>query len=99
MIPRPLAAGFIHFLIEWVKNCLAERLRMIPGLDSLRAIAILLVFATHSDLLEIGWVGVQLFFVLSGFLITGVLLERPTLNLKDRFFERSKAAEVSKQPG
>ena len=48
---------------------------MIPGLDGLRAIAILLVFATHSDLLEIGWVGVQLFFVLSGFLITGILLD------------------------
>lgn len=48
---------------------------MIPGLDGLRAIAILLVFATHTDLLEIGWVGVQLFFVLSGFLITGILLD------------------------
>ncbi|MBN2117448.1 MAG: acyltransferase [Anaerolineales bacterium] len=48
---------------------------MIPGLDGLRAIAILLVFATHSDLAEFGWVGVQLFFVLSGFLITGILLD------------------------
>src|SRR3990170_4520337 len=48
---------------------------MIPGLDGLRAIAILLVFASHSDLVEFGWVGVQLFFVLSGFLITNILLE------------------------
>ncbi len=48
---------------------------MIPGLDGLRAIAILLVFASHSDLIEFGWVGVQLFFVLSGFLITGILLD------------------------
>jgi peptidoglycan/LPS O-acetylase OafA/YrhL len=48
---------------------------MIPGLDGLRAIAILLVFASHSDLVEFGWVGVQLFFVLSGFLITGILLD------------------------
>jgi len=48
---------------------------MIPGLDGLRAVAILLVFGTHSDLVEIGWVGVQLFFVLSGFLITGILLD------------------------
>jgi peptidoglycan/LPS O-acetylase OafA/YrhL len=48
---------------------------MIPGLDGLRAIAILLVFASHTDLIAIGWVGVQLFFVLSGFLITGILLD------------------------
>src|SRR5512138_3827702 len=48
---------------------------MIPGLDGLRAIAILMVFASHTDLVEFGWVGVQLFFVLSGFLITGILLD------------------------
>ena len=48
---------------------------MIPGLDGLRAIAFLLVFALHTDYLQIGWVGVQLFFVLSGFLITNILLE------------------------
>jgi peptidoglycan/LPS O-acetylase OafA/YrhL len=34
---------------------------MIPGLDGLRAIAFLLVFALHTDYLQIGWVGVQLF--------------------------------------
>ena len=50
-------------------------LAMIPGLDGLRAIAILMVFASHSDLMEFGWTGVQLFFVLSGFLITGILLD------------------------
>ena len=47
---------------------------MIPGLDGLRAIAFLLVFALHTDYLQIGWVGVQLFFVLSGYLITNILL-------------------------
>jgi peptidoglycan/LPS O-acetylase OafA/YrhL len=60
-------------LIEW--QGISEEWRVIPGLDGLRAIAILLVFASHSDLMEFGWVGVQLFFVLSGFLITGILLE------------------------
>lgn len=47
----------------------------IKGLDGLRAIAFLLVFFFHAHWLQIGWVGVQLFFVLSGFLITGILVD------------------------
>ncbi|HEX5269285.1 MAG TPA: acyltransferase, partial [Gemmataceae bacterium] len=61
-----------------------------PGLDGLRGVAILLVMAFHflivlpptssasvwlTALLRAGWCGVDLFFVLSGFLITGVLLD------------------------
>jgi len=53
-----------------------------PGLDGLRAIAIGAVFGFHLGLpgMSLGWTGVQLFFVISGFLITGILLrarERP----------------------
>jgi peptidoglycan/LPS O-acetylase OafA/YrhL len=48
---------------------------MIPGLDGLRAVAFLLVFAFHTNYLDFGWAGVQLFFVLSGFLITAILIE------------------------
>ncbi len=48
---------------------------MIPGLDGLRGVAFLLVYGIHTDYLQIGWVGVQFFFVLSGFLITGILLD------------------------
>jgi peptidoglycan/LPS O-acetylase OafA/YrhL len=56
-----------------------------PALDGLRAIAILFVMATHASphLAPGGKVGVDMFFVLSGFLITGVLL-RPQNSL--RFF-------------
>jgi peptidoglycan/LPS O-acetylase OafA/YrhL len=53
---------------------------MIPGLDGVRALAFLLVFSLHTDYIYIGWVGVQLFFVLSGFLITDILLR-----MKEKF--------------
>lgn len=46
----------------------------IKSLDGLRAIAILLVMAFHFGIIRFGWMGVQLFFVLSGFLIGGILL-------------------------
>lgn len=50
-------------------------------LDGIRGIAILLVIIFHFSprLLPIGWVGVDLFFALSGFLITGILLDHPKL--------------------
>ena len=48
---------------------------MIPGLDGLRAVAFFLVFLCHTNYVEAGWMGVMLFFVLSGFLITGILID------------------------
>jgi peptidoglycan/LPS O-acetylase OafA/YrhL len=50
-------------------------MRRVASLDGLRALAVLPVLATHSfSALPIGGVGVSVFFVLSGYLITSLLL-------------------------
>lgn len=51
--------------------------RYVPALDGLRALAVLVVIAYH---MHLGWapgglLGVTMFFVLSGYLITGLLLK------------------------
>ncbi|KPI10158.1 acyltransferase 3 [Actinobacteria bacterium OK074] len=46
-----------------------------PQLDGLRGVAVLLVMLTHTKVLPWGYVGLDVFFVLSGFLITTLLYE------------------------
>ncbi|HSZ82501.1 MAG TPA: acyltransferase [Polyangia bacterium] len=62
-----------------------------PALDGLRAFAILLVMANHGLFRYAagGTVGVDIFFVLSGFLITGVLL-RPGTSLRLFYLRRAQ---------
>ncbi len=50
----------------------------IKDLDGFRAVAVIAVMCVHYGILGAGWIGVQMFFVLSGYLITFNLL-------RDRF--------------
>lgn len=52
-----------------------ENRAFFPALDGLRAVAFLMVFGQHYLSLAWGWTGVNIFFVLSGFLITGILFD------------------------
>src|ERR1700722_11639769 len=62
-------------------------------IQGLRGVAVLAVVLYHADpkLLPGGFIGVDLFFVISGFLITGMLMreleERGTISLR-RFYAR-----------
>ncbi|MEP6849251.1 MAG: acyltransferase [Acidobacteriota bacterium] len=78
----------------------AVRFRHFPALDGLRGVAVLAVMACHLELLlpelhpaiQGGFLGVDIFFVLSGFLITSILLSEQdatgTIDLKNFFIRR-----------
>jgi peptidoglycan/LPS O-acetylase OafA/YrhL len=73
-----------------------QKNRYITGLDGLRALAVLSVIAYHLDLPFAmgGFIGVTVFFVLSGYLITSLLLSEwektNTIDLKNFWFRRAK---------
>jgi peptidoglycan/LPS O-acetylase OafA/YrhL len=59
-----------------VSKPLDKRFPYMPGIDALRALAVLAVFGYHAGLSWVpgGFLGVDVFFVISGYLITSLLL-------------------------
>ena len=72
------------------------RLPYSPGLDGLRALAVIAVLLYHADLAWIpgGFLGVEVFFVISGYLITALLLaewrQRGRIDLKTFWLRRAR---------
>ena len=77
-----------------VKRTKRARLRQVKGLDGLRGLAVLAVVIYHffGDVLPGGYLGVDMFFVLSGFLITSLLVREfrvsGRISLKDFWVRR-----------
>ena len=73
---------------------MGKKRRHITGLDGIRAIAVIMVLAYHLKLalFKSGFLGVTVFFVLSGYLITGILIseveEEGTIDLKNFWLRR-----------
>src|ERR671913_366524 len=72
------------------------RLSYSPGLDGLRALAVMAVLLYHADLGWIpgGFLGVEVFFVISGYLITALLLSERrhegSIDLKNFWLRRAR---------
>ena len=75
-------------------------MKRIPSLDGIRAISVAFVILCHfgndigfGDPLNLGSLGVRTFFVISGFLITGLLLaemdKTKSINLRNFYFRRT----------
>jgi peptidoglycan/LPS O-acetylase OafA/YrhL len=65
----------------------------ITSLDGLRGVAALLVFALHAGFIRGGFIGVDLFFVLSGFVITRLIrgeIDAGTFDLREFYKRRFK---------
>lgn len=87
-------------------NFMSQISNRIPSLDGLRALSIVLVIISHlagtgnfpltkqaGDLFDLGALGVRVFFIISGFLITGLLLHEinktGSISLRRFYFRRT----------
>ena len=79
--------------IDIKENKLSIKSSYRPEIDGLRAFAVVAVIINHfnKEILPNGYLGVDIFFVISGFVITSSLYKIPSKNFKDfisGFYER-----------
>ena len=85
MAEQDTEPGGIRFLASGDESGTAPGDRLFrPDVEGLRAVAIILVVLFHSGVsaLSGGYVGVDVFFVISGFVITGVLLRERAVSVR-----------------
>ncbi len=85
--------------VACVSSSARSRLGFVPGLNGVRGLAVLLVLGNHTplgrygSLLPGGWSGVDIFFALSGFLITTLLVQEfdrtGSLSLRNFYLRRA----------
>jgi peptidoglycan/LPS O-acetylase OafA/YrhL len=80
--------------MDLAMNTKGSNLGYVPALDGMRAFAILAVMLTHAKMrfTQGGFIGVDIFFVLSGFLITSILVrefnQHQRIDLKNFYLRR-----------
>lgn len=88
-------------MVAVVVGAAAPKLGYRPELDALRSVAAVLVFVHHAPRLRGaglesgwlpagGWVGVTMFFALSGYLITSIMLRSDRFSLGDFYVRRAR---------
>lgn len=91
-----MPSGFSRARAQASSQNNASRLGYLPGLDGLRALAVLGVLFYHADMVWLpgGFLGVEVFFVVSGYLITSLLLAEQEshnkINLKNFWQRRAR---------
>jgi peptidoglycan/LPS O-acetylase OafA/YrhL len=102
-VPRSMLAGTVGSRLDagdvssWGAATVTTTERHVLALDGTRGIAIILVMAFHlwrGPVTALGWSGVDLFFVLSGFLITGILWDSRLEQDRARSFYIRRALRI-----